>query len=171
MNNSLTILKILHVQTSDLQTAHVILTAALSAGFRESGIMNPGLGTSSFPMVAVRCNGLAIDSIIGVMDWADGRVRYIVDGAYLRTLVKVCNLRFEDNKRRANVFSENIKDVLFKDMKGKNEVSEDKEARKARKREQGLQKQMESKVVQDIKGKIIGDDAGGNISSFLFEPC
>jgi tRNA wybutosine-synthesizing protein 3 len=135
--------------------------------------MNPGLGASSSPMVAIRCNGLTIDSIIGIVDCSNGRIRNIVDGTYLRTLVKICNLRFEDNKRRVNNFGANIEDVLFKDTKeeGK-EVSEDKEARKLRKREEGLKKQIELKVTQDIEGEIIGDDTGApEYGFFLFELC
>lgn len=105
--------------------------------------MNPGLGVSSFPMVAIRCNGLAMDSIIGIVDSSSGRVKDLVNHAYLKTLLKVCNLRFEDNKRRTDTFSMYIGGALFGDAKEKNEVWEDKEARKARKRQEGLKKQKE----------------------------
>lgn len=135
--------QILHIQTSDLQTAHAILIAALSAGFRESGIMNPGLGVSSFPMVAIRCNGLAMDSIIGIVDSSSGQVKNLVNHTYLKTLLKVCNLRFEDNKRRIDTFSMHIGDALFGDGRENSEIWEDKEARKARKRQEGLKKQKE----------------------------
>lgn len=120
--------------------------------------MNPGLGASPFPMVAIRCNGLAMDSIIGVVSSSNGRVRDLVNITYLKTLIKVCNLRFEDNKRRANIFSANIEDALFKDARGKDEVREDKEARKIRKREEGLKKKMELKTAQDLEGKITAND-------------
>lgn len=104
--------------------------------------MNPGLGVS-FPMLAIRCNGLAMDSIIGVVDSSNGRVKNLVDHTYLKTLLKVCNLRFEDNRRRIDTFSAHIGGTLFGDGKERNEVREDKEARKARKREEGLKKQKE----------------------------
>lgn len=105
--------------------------------------MNLGLGASSFPMVAIRCNGLTIDSIIGIVDGSNGRIKSLVDHTYLKTLLKVCNLRFEDNKRRTDIFSTHIEDALFGDGKGKNEVREDKETRRARKRAEGLKKQKE----------------------------
>lgn len=104
--------------------------------------MNPGLGASSFPMVAIRCNGLAMDSIIGIVD-TFGQIRNLVDHTYLKILLRVCNLRFEDNKRRIDIFNIRIGDTLFGDGKEKNEVWENKETRKARKREEGLKKQKE----------------------------
>lgn len=105
--------------------------------------MNPGFGASSFPMVAVRCNGLSMDSIIGVVDDSNGRIKDLVDHTYLRTLLKVCNLRFEDNKRRIDIFSTHIGDALFGDVKEKSGAREDKEVRRTRKRAEGLKKQKE----------------------------
>jgi len=131
--------KILHIQSLDLQTAHIILTAALSAGFRESGIMNPGLTDHSFPMIAVRCNGLVMDSIIGVVNASHPGINMIVDETYLKTIMLVSSLRFEDNKRRIDVFSGKIEQVLFN--QGPTPTKESKGERKIRKREEGLRRQ------------------------------
>ncbi|KAH8153567.1 uncharacterized protein LAJ45_02380 [Morchella importuna] len=134
---------ILHIQTADLKTANEILTVALSVGFRESGIMNPGLKASSFPMVAIRCNGLIMDSIIGIIEHPNGQIRKLVDDIYLKTLLKVCNLRFKENQRRIDAFTTKIGETLFSSGTRKSEGYEDKEIRKARKREEGLRKQRE----------------------------
>lgn len=131
--------KILHIQTLDLQTARVILTAALSAGFRESGIMNPGLSEHSFPTIAIRCNGLIMDSIIGVMNASHPSIKMIVDENYLKTMMLVSSLRFEDNKRRVDAFSGEIEQVLFN--QGQAPPKESKGERKIRKREEGLRRQ------------------------------
>lgn len=112
--------------------------------------MNPGLGASSFPMVAVRCNGLAMDSIIGIIDSSNERIRKMVNDIYLKTLLKICNLRFEDNKRRIDAFDARVGVLLFGDGKEKAKACEDKEARKARKREEGLRKQRGLKTAQDL---------------------
>ncbi|CAZ86625.1 unnamed protein product [Tuber melanosporum] len=130
---------ILHIQTLDLQTARIILTAALSAGFRESGIMNPGLTEHSFPMIAIRCNGLVVDSIIGVMNVTPSGIKMIVDENYLKTMMLVSSLRFEDNKRRIDAFSGKIEQVLFN--QGQAPSKESKGERKIRKREEGLRRQ------------------------------
>lgn len=105
--------------------------------------MNLGFGISSFPMVAVRCNGLSMDSIIGIVDGSNGRINLLVGHTYLKTLLKICNLRFEDNKRRIDIFSTHIGDALFGDLKEKSGAREDKEARRTRKRAEGLKKQKE----------------------------
>ncbi|KAL7273889.1 hypothetical protein RUND412_003233 [Rhizina undulata] len=134
---------ILHVLTSDLEAAHALLNAGLAAGFRESGIMNPGLGNAAFPILAIRCHGLVMDSIIGVFDNVSGKIIKMVDDSYLEVLIKICNLRFEDNKRRIDALSAKIDEVLFGVGKEKLPEWEDKAIRKARKREDGLRKQRE----------------------------
>ncbi|RPB01813.1 hypothetical protein L873DRAFT_1788141 [Choiromyces venosus 120613-1] len=132
--------------TLDIQTAHTILTAALSAGFRESGIMNPGLTENSFPMIAIRCNGLVMDSIIGILNAPHPDIKMIVDENYLKTMILVSSLRFEDNKRRVDAFSDKIEQVLFN--QGQALLVESKEERKIRKREEGLRRQRVLRAAQ-----------------------
>ncbi|CUS09431.1 unnamed protein product [Tuber aestivum] len=141
---------ILHVQTLDLQTAHVILVAALTAGFRESGIMNLGLSEHSFPTIAIRCNGLVMDSIIGVMNASHPGIKMVVDEDYLKTMMLVSSLRFEDNKRRVDAFSRKIERVIFN--QGQAPPKESKEERKMRKREEGLRRQRILRAAQTQGG-------------------
>ncbi|PWW78436.1 hypothetical protein C7212DRAFT_357074 [Tuber magnatum] len=142
--------KILHIQTLDLQTARIILTAALSAGFRESGIMNPGLTEHSFPTIAIRCNGLVMDSIIGVVNAPHPGIKMIVDENYLKTVMLVSSLRFEDNKRRVDAFSGKIEQILFN--QGQVPSKESKGERRIRKREEGLRKQKILRAAQTHSG-------------------
>jgi len=85
-------------------------------------------------MVAVRSTGLAFDAIIGFQE-EDGTNMSIVDEAYLRSLVGIANDRFRVNAERI----ERFRSALL----GKEQVSEweDAEARRRRKREEGLQRQ------------------------------
>ncbi|KAL2042679.1 hypothetical protein N7G274_004438 [Stereocaulon virgatum] len=60
---------ILHIMAASLYHAQPILTAAINAGFRESGIQSlKNLDdANAFPMVAIRTAGLALESIVGVV--------------------------------------------------------------------------------------------------------
>lgn len=86
-----------------------------------------------------------MDSIIGIIERSNGQIRKLVDDIYLKTLLKVCNLRFKENQRRIDAFTTKIGETLFSSGTGKSEGYEDKEIRKARKREEGLRKQRELK--------------------------
>jgi tRNA wybutosine-synthesizing protein 3 len=83
--------QILHIFTASLSHAQWILSAALQAGFRESGAMNIGAslekGRDTTPMVAVRSLGLMLDSIVGYVD-PQGEVRALVEEQYLRLPTK-----------------------------------------------------------------------------------
>lgn len=101
-----------------------------------------------------------MDSIVGILDGSNGQIKSLVDDSYLKTLVKVCNLRFEDNKRRTKAFSANIANALFGEGNQINGAREDKETRKARKREEGLKKQRELRAIQDLGVETVGEDVG-----------
>lgn len=121
-----------------------ILAAALTSGFRESGISSV-TGSSDNPdtvMVAVRTNGLAFDSIIG-FESADGDIIPMVPETYLRTLVQIANQRFRTNKERTERFRSAL---LYRDTRkpsGRSGDWEPAEARRARKREEGLRRRAE----------------------------
>ena len=99
---------ILHIATSGQQQAQVALTAALEAGFRESGIgsLLNSRDQVTNPTVAVRTSGLSLDSIIGFLSPTPGRPDIIpmVSESYLRTLVRVVNERFRENEERTMRF-------------------------------------------------------------------
>ncbi|RMZ15758.1 hypothetical protein D0862_01550 [Hortaea werneckii] len=103
---------ILHILTSSLASAHHAASAALQAGFRESGINSTQEakdGSPACPMVAVRSSGLAFDCLIGyhaagTSPEDEGTIRPMVSEAYLRTLVGVANQRFKTNIERRERF-------------------------------------------------------------------
>ncbi|KAL8723116.1 MAG: hypothetical protein Q9225_000519 [Loekoesia sp. 1 TL-2023] len=159
--------EILHIATASLKHASPILSAAISAGFRESGIQSLKnlIDPSALPMVAVRSAGLAFESIIGVVcDEPEGSnrsrgekvdekpqqqeevIEALVDEQYLKMLVQIANERFEANKNRIRRFEES----LFGGRNRKEEGEwEDKETRKGRKRQEGLMKREELKADGD----------------------
>ncbi|TVY15014.1 tRNA wybutosine-synthesizing protein 3, partial [Lachnellula arida] len=96
---------ILHILTSSPQQAQTVLSAALQAGFRESGALNlvgagAGVGASeqATPMVGIRSMGLALESIVGYEEGGSG-VCMIPEGQ-LGLLLRVGNERFVENGRR-----------------------------------------------------------------------
>ncbi|TID19356.1 DUF985 domain-containing protein [Venturia nashicola] len=139
---------ILHLLTASLTDAQAVLSAASSAGFRESGAM--GLSSSMdgtvTPMVAVRSTGLGFDSIIGYQN-NDGNIRSLVTEEYLELLINTANERFKTNNERIERFRSGLT-LFYHAGKAKNGGDsgsswEDKDERKARKREEGLAKQKE----------------------------
>ncbi|KAK5115441.1 hypothetical protein LTR85_009901 [Meristemomyces frigidus] len=103
---------ILHILTSNLPAAQHAASAALQAGFRESGI-NGILDHAKdhqppTPMVAVRSSGLAFDCIIGsagsAPESADIAITPMVSEDYLRTVIAVANQRFQVNAERTGRF-------------------------------------------------------------------
>lgn len=134
--------------TASLTDAQAVLSAASSAGFRESGAM--GLSSSVdgnvTPMVAVRSTGLGFDSIIGYQN-PDGNINSLVTEEYLELLVNTANERFKTNKERIERFRSGLLSFHHAETAKNTDDSgsswEDKDARKARKRAEGLAKQKE----------------------------
>ncbi|KAL8742786.1 MAG: hypothetical protein Q9184_008196 [Pyrenodesmia sp. 2 TL-2023] len=146
---------ILHIATASLTHAAPILRAAISAGFRESGVQSlKNLNdANALPMLAVRSAGLALESIIGVVhnlpsspdaspDGQSGQERQeevieaLVDEQYLEMLVNLANERFAANTERIRRFE----DALFGAKSRKKDDWEDQETRQERKRMEGLQR-------------------------------
>lgn len=120
-----------------------MLTAAMGAGFRESGALSIGSTKTgeSNPMVAVRSTGYSFDAIIGYQD-DQGHIIALVDEGYLRILVCIANERFNINNDRIARF----RTALLAAYESQNSTEagsskpdwEDGDARKQRKREEGL---------------------------------
>jgi tRNA wybutosine-synthesizing protein 3 len=148
--------QILHLLSASLVDAQAVLSAASSAGFRESGAM--GLSTSSdgnvSPMVAVRSTGLGFDSIIGYQN-ANGDINSLVTEEYLELMVGTANEKFRINAERIERFKTALMSYYSPSTRepiggrGPEFPWEDKDARRARKRAEGLAKQRE----QFEKGK------------------
>ena len=141
--------QILHVLTASLAHAQLLLRCGLQAGFRESGAINltatAGTETAPTPMVAIRCMGLTFESLVGVKDGCD-RIQCTVTPAYLRTLVDIGNERFAENTRRIQRFRSAVLEAVAAPpasgpkIKGDGSVWEDAEARRERKKAEGLKR-------------------------------
>jgi len=138
---------ILHVLTSSLHHAQLILSAALQAGFRESGALNLTATTteSPTPMVAIRSMGLGLESVIGQLN-ADGQGVCIVPERYLKGLLAVANDRFAENTKRIERFRELLAKGAQKEGAGQTRRNkeggewEDAAARRERMRKEGLER-------------------------------
>ena len=135
--------QILHILTASTPHAQRVLSAALSAGFRESGAV--GLSTTksgeSTPMLAIRSTGYSFDSIVGYQDESGHNIP-MVDERYLQTLVKIANDRFKINSDRIARFRQALMEVFESAPITSNKPGwEDADARKCRKREEGLARQ------------------------------
>ncbi|KAL8810120.1 MAG: hypothetical protein Q9223_007816, partial [Gallowayella weberi] len=164
---------ILHIATASLTHAAPILNAAISAGFRESGVQSLKNLTdpNALPMVAVRSAGLAFESVIGIIhtrlnppqalhgrDMEDEQQQQgdkeeiaeaLVDETYLETLVDIANERFEANTERIRRFEE----ALFGIEGKKSECEwEDRATRNERKRREGLARREELRDKDERQG-------------------
>lgn len=135
---------ILHVLAASLSQAQIILSAALQAGFRESGAINliPSGKEPATPMVAVRSMGLTLESLIGYH--SHGVEFCTVSPRELRNLIEISNARFGENEKRISRFRELLKKFSSEDVdegkrKGEEgEQWEDAGARRERKKAEGL---------------------------------
>ena len=95
-------------------------------------------------MVAVRSTGYSIDSIIGYQD-EEGHNIALVDGNYLNTMARIANERFDINNERIARFRTALLSAFepqASEQPGSSKSDwEDADARKRRKREEGLARQ------------------------------
>ncbi|KAH7412670.1 methyltransferase TYW3-domain-containing protein [Cadophora sp. MPI-SDFR-AT-0126] len=153
---------ILHVLTASLQQAQIVLSAALQAGFRESGALNLTSSTSEppTPMVGIRSMGLALESVIGLE--SEGTEICMVPEWQLRHLVEVSNQRFVENTKRIERFRALLMEMsvsgseLGKDgKKGENGGEwEDAALRRERKRAEGLRRAEEARQARESNETI-----------------
>jgi tRNA wybutosine-synthesizing protein 3 len=136
--------QILHVLTASLEHAQLVIQAGMEAGFRETGavsLLGRPPDEEAMPMVAVRSMGLSFGSLVGAE--TDNVNRLIVSPQYLSTLVKIANERFVENERRIARFSTAL-DAIFAPHKGEDDW-EDAQARRERKRQEGLRRREQLK--------------------------
>ncbi|KAI0172724.1 methyltransferase TYW3-domain-containing protein [Hypoxylon sp. FL1284] len=144
---------ILHVLTASPDHAQLLLRCGLQAGFRESGAVSLTATTAggdhqqqqATPIVGVRSMGLALESLVGY--WSgDGNPRRTVSPDYLRTLVRVANDRFVENRRRIDRFRAALALATRPSEAGDGGAGdewEDAQARRERKRAEGLRRREE----------------------------
>jgi tRNA wybutosine-synthesizing protein 3 len=169
------ITQILHIMASSLKQAQPVLAAATWAGFRESGVQSLRclVNTDACPIVAVRSSGLALESVVGYCQRGnagdrDGQdvVRSLVSEDYLRMLVAAANERFKTNSERMVRFKAKLLELCHRcppDRSAKGAGWEDPSARKARKREEGLQKRRRALEAREgthetDDGRVLGSD-------------
>lgn len=161
--------------SASLDDAQRVLNAGMGAGFRESGAVSLGASRSgeANPVVAIRSTGYSFDSIIGYQD-ETGRNISLINEAHLQTLVCIANERFKINEKRIARFRtqllESYKLVPTPKSGSSKPGWEDADARKQRKRADGLARQQalqntisEQKASTDNESLII-DSIGGILS-------
>jgi tRNA wybutosine-synthesizing protein 3 len=141
---------------ASLEDARNVLTAANMAGFRESGAM--GLSSNKdgtiTPMVAVRSNGLALDSVIGYVN-TEGEAICIVSEEHLRLLNNIATERFRVNTERITRFREGLLVAYHLSKSQEGEIDfEDAATRRARKRAEGLIRQEEMRALKAAENEI-----------------
>ncbi|KAI0008640.1 methyltransferase TYW3-domain-containing protein [Xylariaceae sp. FL0662B] len=134
---------ILHILTASPEHAQLLLRCGLQAGFRESGAINltAPAGDSATPIVAIRTMGLALESLVGIQTGEDRQCT--VSSSYLLTLVRIANERFSENKKRIERFRMAILEATRPARKGDGAGWEDTQARRERKRAEGLRRKAE----------------------------
>ncbi|KAG9245371.1 methyltransferase TYW3-domain-containing protein [Calycina marina] len=137
---------ILHVLTASLAHAQAILTCALQAGFRESGIVNilPSGKEAATPMVAIRTQGTMLESLVGIFE--NDQPICNVPESYLQTLLNISDERFAENDKRIQRFRDELKRIEFgaevgnESRKGDVGEWEDAITRRERKKAEGMRK-------------------------------
>ncbi|KAF2098124.1 hypothetical protein NA57DRAFT_76919 [Rhizodiscina lignyota] len=138
---------ILHIMTCSLDDAQRVVSSALQAGFRESGIMSVTIPL----MVAVRSSGMSLDSIVGYED-GNGIIRSIVDENYFRGILSVINERFSANQERIGRFQHLLLSGYHRIQRvasTSDSLWEDAAVRRERKRREGLMKQQSLRSTQN----------------------
>jgi tRNA wybutosine-synthesizing protein 3 len=152
--------QILHVLTASLLQAQIVLSAALQAGFRESGALNlvSSIPEPATPMVGIRSMGLAVESVIGFE--SGGKELCMVPEYQLRNLVEISNDRFKENTKRIEKFRSFLQEIGINrpDKRGKGgEEWEDALVRRERKRAEGLKKAQMRKQSANQETESPGD--------------
>lgn len=118
----------------------------MGAGFRESGAVSLDSSKTgeANPVVAIRSTGYSFDSIIGYQN-EEGHNISLIDEGHLRTLVCIANERFKINVERIARFRaqllESYQPLSITKFGASKPDWEDADARKQRKREEGLARQ------------------------------
>ncbi|KAG2209211.1 hypothetical protein INT47_005503 [Mucor saturninus] len=119
---------ILHIEASSQETAMHLLGVAYQVGYQNSGIT-----PSRRHMLAIRSTH-KIDTPVAYVE--KGQIHCLVDPAYLYLLLNMSNQKFEQNMERMKIFEDTMRTELTKAEE--KEKWESKEARRERKRMEGL---------------------------------
>ena len=100
--------------------------------------------------------GLSLESLVGVQE--DGVTKCTVSDEYLLGLLRIANKRFEENKKRIERFRTTILEASYPPRKRDGTEWEDAQARRERKRREGLQRKAELQRPSKAKGISEGGD-------------
>ncbi|KAI1760219.1 methyltransferase TYW3-domain-containing protein [Hypoxylon sp. FL1150] len=150
---------ILHVLTASPEHAQLLLRCSLQAGFRESGAVSLTAATGeqhATPIVGIRSMGLSFESLIGYYQASDDMLRCTVSTDYLRTVLRIANDRFAENTKRINRFRTALSEASrpFFRTGDTGAEWEDAQARKERKRADGLKRREELRSQQQDRGAV-----------------
>ena len=138
---------ILHILCASLQYAKPLLSAAINAGFRESGVQSLKALETDFNgdgvMVAIRTNGIVFESVVGVYDSELEIAQSLVTDAYLEICASVVNERFQWNEIRKQRLTRELQSVIERQAWEPEKRVETKEERREWKRKEGLALQAE----------------------------
>lgn len=158
---------ILHIHCASLAHARPLLSAAINAGFRESGVQSlrvladPGSGV----MVAIRTAGLAFETVVArVVEGTEGEgqeVRRIVSEDYLAMCATVVNERFRWNDARRERLRAEIPRFITKNHHGAREW-ENEDERRLRKRRDGLLRQEQQQKNQESANRAVEKERSWN---------
>lgn len=98
--------------------------------------------------------GLSFESLIGVQE--DGLTKCTVSDDYLHSLLRIANERFEENRKRIERFRAAVLEASHPPKKKDGTEWEDAQARRERKRAEGLRRKAELER-QSQKGGSAGD--------------
>ncbi|AJP38741.1 AHL_G0019810.mRNA.1.CDS.1 [Saccharomyces cerevisiae] len=138
---------ILHVKCRDFQAASKLYNAAMSCGFRESGI-------GSNNLVAIRIN-IKLDVPIGYLDEDSDTLKLFVSPEYVSVLDSLSLSKFDENTRKMQALYDRIERELSTpapDSNSKVDIIpiETKEERRERKKREGMERQRQLKGTQNV---------------------
>lgn len=158
---------ILHIQCASLAHARPLLSAAINAGFRESGVQSlrilddPEAGV----MLAIRTAGLTFETVVGCL--GEQGLQKMVTEDYLAMCADVVNQRFRWNSERKERLQKEIKMAMQRQVAEKTRIHawEDKDERRRRKREEGLLRQKQLITALELDLEEDGDNTSGRRQS------
>ena len=160
--------QILHVLTASPEHAQVLIKAAVSSGFRETGAINliPSHNTREgllppHPIVAIRTAGVAFESLLGFETMSCQRA-LLTTRHGIAAMVDIAVERSIENASRRSRFEDTLFDLLQRaeGRRARADAWEDPEERRKRMRMEGLQRQQQLKMA--IRPKPAKDDGDGN---------
>ncbi|KAF9997255.1 hypothetical protein BGZ79_009049 [Entomortierella chlamydospora] len=169
---------ILHIEASTPLAAKTFLNHSLFSGYRNSGILPSAKRT----MLAIRST-LKIDTPIAYIpstpSETESKIHLMVSLTYLRVLIELSNDKFRMNVSQISRFEKRLTEHLLKDdndlgnkKMGDQGEWEDKEARRERKRKEGLIKQQQAakaKIEADARRATAAEDGAVNATTATFE--